>query len=91
MLFEGDATAFRRRRAEEKRGSGGSVDLHAMMHFDDLDVIFGPQRAGGLFDERGEEIDAKAHIARAHDDRMARGGLELRQMHPLLKPVVPMT
>src|SRR5580700_4911013 len=75
MLFEFDATPFRRRFAEEKRGAGWRIDLHAVMHFDDLDVVFGPERAGDPFDERGKEIDPKAHVARAHDDGMARGGL----------------
>jgi len=75
MLFECDATAFRRRPTEKKSGAGWRVDLHAMMHFDDLDVIFWPQRAGGFFDESGEEIDAKAHVAGAHKDCMTRGGL----------------
>src|SRR5450631_2514505 len=75
MLFELNATAVRRRRAEEKRGAGGRIHLHAMMHFNDLDVVFRPERAGGLFDERGEEIDAKTHIAGSHDDCVAPGGL----------------
>ncbi len=75
MLFEFDATSFRRRFAEEKRGAGWRIDLHAVMHFDDLDVIFGPERPGDPLDESGKEIDPKAHVARAHDDGMARGGL----------------
>src|ERR1700732_3050235 len=75
MLFEFDATPFRRRFAEEERGAGWRIDLHAVMHFDDLDVVFGPERAGDRLDESGKEIDPKAHVARAHDDSMARGGL----------------
>jgi hypothetical protein len=75
MLFEFDATSFRRRFAEEKRGAGWRIDLHAVMHFDDLDVVFGPERPGHPLDESGKEIDPKAHVARAHDDGMARGGL----------------
>src|ERR1019366_9396489 len=48
MVFEGNPTAFRGASAEQKRGPGGCIDLHAMMHLEDLDIIFGTQRAGGL-------------------------------------------
>src|ERR1019366_1517265 len=80
MVFEGNPTAFRGASAEQKRGPGGCIDLHAMMHLDDLDIIFGTQRAGGLFGESGEEIDTEAHVSRVHDNRMLRGGLQPREM-----------
>lgn len=63
MLFEFDATAFRRCFAEEKGGAGWRIDLHAVMHFDDLDVVFGPERSGDPLDQSGEEIDPEAHVA----------------------------
>src|SRR5262249_26350247 len=40
MLFEVDAAALCRRFAEEKRCTRRRVDLHAMVHFDDLDIKF---------------------------------------------------
>ena len=42
----------------------------------DLDVPVDAERPGDLFDQPGEQVDAEAHVAGAHDHRVARGGLE---------------
>ena len=46
------------------------------MHLHDLDIEAG-QRLGGLFHQRGQQIDAQAHIAGFDDDGMARSGVDL--------------
>ena len=73
-----DAAPFRRRLAEKQRRAGRRVDLVAMVHLENLDVEIGVERLRRLADERGEEIDAEAHIAGLDDHRLARRGDELR-------------
>src|SRR5579875_1756831 len=80
VFFKRNTAALSRSSAEEKGSARRSVNLHPVMHFDDLDVIFRPKSAGGLFDESCKEIDAKAHIARAYDDRMTCSGFDPRKM-----------
>ena len=43
-----DAAPFRRRFAKQQRRARGRIDLHAVMHLDDLDVEFGPKRSRRL-------------------------------------------
>ena len=70
-LVEGDAPPLRRGAAEKERGAGGGVDLVAMMHLDDLDVVVRAEDRGGAADEAGEKIDADAHIAGTDDAAVA--------------------
>ena len=75
-----DAAPLRRRLAEKERRAGGCIDLVAVVHLDDLDVELGTERRRRLLHEAGEQIDAKAHVAGLHDDRMARGRADLAQI-----------
>jgi hypothetical protein len=47
------------------------------MHLHDLDVVIG-QRFGRLLHKRCQQIDAKTHISRFHDDGFFRGFRDLR-------------
>ena len=49
----------------------------AVVHLQDLDIEFGAERRGDLGGERGEQVDAQAHIAGLDDGGMAGGGLDL--------------
>ncbi len=80
MFGEIDGAPARGGFAEQQRRARGRIDLHAVMHFENLDVPIGPERSGGLLHEHGENVDAEAHVARAHDRRMARGGGDLREI-----------
>src|SRR5271154_434401 len=44
MLLERHASPAGCRLAKQERGARGRVDLHPMMHLDDLDVEIGPER-----------------------------------------------
>ena len=55
--------ARRRRLAEHQRRPGGRVDLVAMVHLDDLDVEVRVERLRHAPRQRGEQIDAEAHVA----------------------------
>ena len=78
MGLEVDAAPLGRRLAEHQRRAGGRVDLHAVVHLDDFDVV-SCRRAprGGLAHQRRQQVDAEAHIAGAHDRGVTRGGFEL--------------
>ena len=58
-----------RRVAEQQRGAGRRVDLLVVMHLDDFDVEFIAEGGGDALDQRGEQIDAEAHIAGFDDPR----------------------
>ena len=47
------------------------------MHFENFNVEVFAQRLRDLFHEAGEQIDPKAHVARAHDGGVAGGGIDL--------------
>ena len=68
VLGKIDSAPMRGRLAEQQRRAGGRVDLHLVMHLDDLHVPGGAERLGGALHQNGEKIDAEAHIAGAHDD-----------------------
>src|SRR5580704_2252389 len=63
MLREIDATALRRRAAEHQRGARWRIDLLAVMHFDDLDVVIVVERLSHALYQRRKQIDAETHIA----------------------------
>ena len=90
MPCEVDIAPLGRRFAEQQRGAGRRIDLHAVVHLEDLDVVIRPERPRRVAHQLGEQIDAEAHIARADDRRMARGGGEARQIVSV-RPVVPIT
>ncbi len=77
QIFEVPAATLRCGLAQQESRAGRRIDLHAMMHFGDFNIELGAERAGGLFDESGEEIDPEAHIAGTDDDGMAGRGFEL--------------
>ena len=64
--------------AEQQRGAGRRVRLHAVMHFEDFDVERGAQRLGREFDEAREKVHAEAHVAGFDDRGVTRGGLDAR-------------
>ena len=72
-----DAASLRRRLAEKEGRAGRCIDLVAVMHLHNLDVELGTERRRRLLHEAGEQVDAKAHIAGLHDDRVARGRADL--------------
>ena len=80
VLIERDLAALRHGRAKQNGRAGGRIHLHAMMDLHDLDVIVGAERAGRLAGQRGEEIDAEAHITRTDDHRMPGSGFNFCQM-----------
>ncbi len=83
LLCEVDGPPLRGCLAQQNGGTGRGVDLHAMMHLDDLDVPIGTECRCDLSDERGKQIDAEAHIAGADDrDALCRLG-QRRQMRRL--------
>ena len=42
----------------------GRIDLHPVMHFNDLDIEVVPERGRNLFGQGDEQVDAEAHVAR---------------------------
>lgn len=84
-LREIDGAALGRRFAEQDGGAGGRIDLHPVMHLDDLDVPVGAERRRDLPDQGGQKIDAEAHVAGADDRRALRRLRQLGQM-PGLQP-----
>ena len=69
--------------AERKRCAGGRVDLVAVMHLDDFDVVIVAQAARRVLDEREEPVDAEAHIGRPENRRRFR-----RRVQRLLRFIV---
>ena len=79
-ILQGDLAAFRRRLAEEERGAGGRIHLHAVVHLQDLDVEVFAERRRDLAHEAREQVDAERHVAGLDDARMARGRLQLGEI-----------
>ena len=72
-----DASRRGRRFAEQERRARGRVDLHPMMHLDDLDIEIGSERRRRAPGQRREQVDAEAHVARPHDRGVARRRVDL--------------
>ena len=77
MVFERNASRRGRRFAKQERCARGRVDLHPMMHLDDLDVEIGPQRQRRAPGQRRKQVDAEAHVARPHNRGVARRRVDL--------------
>src|SRR6516225_4920564 len=67
-----DAASLGSGATEEKGGARGRVDLMLVVHFEDLDVEIGVERARRLAHQSGKQVDAEAHIAGLHDARPCR-------------------
>ena len=91
---EVDPPSRRRRLAQHQRGARGRVDLVAVVHLDDLDVVIQPQRRGDLPGQDRQQVEPEAHVARPHDRRVARGrgqhlqvaALQPRRAHHMRQP-----
>ena len=59
---------------QHQRRAGRRIDLVAVMHLQDLDVEVGIERLRHLARERGQQVDAEAHVAGRDDGGMAGGG-----------------
>lgn len=82
--------AGRGRFTQQKRRAGRRVHLVLVVHFQDFDVpVLRIQRLRRLLRQNAEQVDAKAHIARLDDARMARRRLEFSSSSGE-QPVVPM-
>ncbi len=57
----------RHRLPQAQRGTGGCIDLVAVMRLDDFDVIAVLQHVRGKLGQLHQEIHAHAHIRRKHD------------------------
>ena len=66
--------------AQHQRRARGRIDLVPVMRLDHLDIVFLVQRGGDLFGQLHQQVDAQAHIARAHHHRVTRGGLDAGQV-----------
>src|SRR5262245_748511 len=62
-LLKRDAPRLGHGAAEQKRGSRWRIALVAMMHLQDLDIEFGPERLGHARGKSGEKVHALAHVA----------------------------
>ena len=71
--------------AEKERGTARSIDLVAVMHFQDLDVELLAEGRSDAADQGSEKIDADAHIARPDDAGVA-GGRDERRIVLRLEP-----
>ena len=80
MLRQLDAAPLRRRLAEQQRRARGRIHLQAVVHLDDFDVVFLAQRRRHFLHEASQKIDAERHVARAHDDCVARRCVDLAQI-----------
>ena len=69
---EVDPPPRRRRLAEHQRGARGRVDLAAVVHLDDLDVVVGPEHRRHPPGQHRQQVHADAHVARPHDHRVPR-------------------
>jgi hypothetical protein len=67
-----DPAARRRRTTKRQRRARGRVDLVAVVHLDDLDVVVGIELGRRLLDQRQQEIDPEAHVRRLDNGRVAR-------------------
>src|SRR5262245_53213394 len=77
-LVKGDAPRLGQGAAEQKRRPRRRIALVAMMHLQDLDIEFGPERRGHARGKNGKEVHAPAHIARLDYGGVARGSLDFR-------------
>src|SRR5262245_28922555 len=77
-LVKGDAPRLGHGAAEQKRRPRRRIALVAMMHLQDLDIEFGPERLGHARGKNGKEVHALAHIARLDYGGVARGSLDFR-------------
>ena len=68
MLVERDLAAGCRGLAEQECGAGRRVDLGLVVHFQDFDIKTLVERLRDALDQRRQQIDAEAHIARLHHD-----------------------
>ena len=68
---ERDLAPIGGRLAQHQSGTGGSIDLVAVMHLDDLDVEVGIKCFGNPPGDRHQQINAQAHVARLDDGGMA--------------------
>lgn len=55
--------------AKGQSGPGRCVDLVAVVGFEDLDLCFGAEGGGGLFDEGFQEVDAHGEVGGPHRGR----------------------
>ena len=76
-VVEIDAAAVGGGLAQHQRRARGGVDLVAVVHLEDLDVEVGIERLGDLARQRGQQIDAEAHVAGLDDGGVAGGGGDL--------------
>ena len=76
FFVQRNASPISRCLPQQQRGARRRIDLHAVMHFDDLDVEI-RQCLGGLLHQGRQQIDTQAHISGCDDDGMARGGADL--------------
>ena len=60
--------------AERQRRARGGIDLVAMVHFENLDVVVGAERRAHLLHQGQQKIHAEAHIGGLHDGRLGGGG-----------------
>ena len=89
MLLEIDRAALRRRPAQHQRGAGRRVDLLVVVHFEDLDVELVIEGLRHALDQRGQQVDAHAHVA-GLDDHRALCRLRDQLLVLAVSPVVPM-
>ena len=70
FTFQANSTTARRCFPEKKRRPGRRVRLHAVMHFQNLDIEI-RERFCGSCDERGEQCYTHTHITGFHDNASA--------------------
>jgi hypothetical protein len=67
--LRGDATPFGGGFSQEQCGARRRIDLHAVVHLDDLDIPPLIQAARDLAHEAGEKVHAERHVAGLDDPR----------------------
>ena len=77
-LIEIDAAAVRGSLTEQIGGPRRRIDLLPVVHFENLDVEILVERLRHLLDQRRQQINAKAHIARLHHDGLRGHALDDR-------------
>jgi hypothetical protein len=68
--------ALRRRLAQQKRRAGGRVDLHAVVHLEDLDVEVLAERGRRLAHQARKQVHPERHVAGLDDAGVPRRRLE---------------
>ena len=66
--------------AQHQRGAGGRIDLFIVMCLDHFNVEILVQCGGDHPGQFGQQVDPKAHIAGAHDHRVAGRGVDFFQI-----------